>query len=97
MSNSYNTLEYLARAVFAGIPERKRMIFVAPYIDESGTHENASMLVLARYLATVEKWAAFTDEWNNILDDLRAWQSIEQRFFHMQKFAGNWPVITVRV
>jgi hypothetical protein len=91
VSNSYNALEYLATIVFAGKPEGKRMIFVAPYI-ESGTHENASMLVLAGYLATVDRWAAFTDEWNKILDDLQQWQSIKKDhyYFHMQKFGGNW-------
>lgn len=68
------------------------MIVVAPYTDESGTHAGAPITALAGYLATTEKWADFTNEWNQILDELQPWQSVkkEHYFFHMQKFAGNY-------
>ncbi len=88
-----NLTEYLAEVVFSGHAKGKRMIFAAPYIDESGTHNRAPIFVLAGYVSTVEKWASFTDEWNAILQDLAKYLSEPvPPFFHMTQFAGNFDI-----
>lgn len=37
------------------------------YIDESGTHENAPVMVMAGYVATIGKWADFHRKWAQVL------------------------------
>lgn len=64
-------------------------MFIAPYIDETGTHEGAPVMALAGYLATTEKWKAFGDEWEQIIRDLQPWQSRPCLYFHMTRFVGN--------
>ena len=66
------------------------MIFAAPYIDESGTHDGAPAMALAGYVSTVGQWDVFSKEWNDILDDLSKLLSKRIEYFHMAKFAGNF-------
>lgn len=53
------------------------MAMLQAYIDDSGKEKDSFSQVLAGYLSTAEKWAAFSNEWQVILDGF----GIEQ--FHM--------------
>jgi hypothetical protein len=46
------------------------MAMLNVYIDDSGKEKDSYSQVLAGYLATAEKWAEFSNEWQAILDDV---------------------------
>lgn len=56
----------------AGLPSSKRgrrLIFMLQaYIDDSKTHADPLLFILAGYLAPAEQWAEFSDEWQRFLD-----------------------------
>jgi hypothetical protein len=43
------------------------MVMLTAYLDESGTHAEASSMVLAGYVATVDQWSEFYREWTALL------------------------------
>lgn len=55
----------------SGLPgeeRRKRLLFMLQaYIDESFSNES-SIYAMAGFIASAEKWAAFSDEWSQFLD-----------------------------
>lgn len=59
------------RALVSGIPEptrRYRLLFMLQaLIDESQSHEDPRVFVLAGYIATVQGWEKLTAEWKRIL------------------------------
>lgn len=56
-------------AEVAGLPSRKRkdrlLAMFQAYVDES---EKDGLFVMAGYISTAERWAAFSDEWQRLLD-----------------------------
>ena len=56
-------------ASVCGFPAEKRrrrlLHMLKAYIDES---EEGGMFVIAGYISTAERWAAFSDDWRNVLD-----------------------------
>src|SRR5579863_9901296 len=62
-----------------GFYGRDRVVVFDAYIDESGTDSKA-LIVLAAYVARVEKWADFSVEWNNVLREAGA------NYFHTKEF-----------
>lgn len=56
-----------------GLPESrakaKRLLMLQVYIDDSGKPDQSEVQVLAGYLASAERWAAFSNEWQSILDE----------------------------
>lgn len=46
---------------------RRHLAVLQAYIDDSGNLQD-SALVLAGYIASVEQWAAFAEEWRRVLD-----------------------------
>jgi hypothetical protein len=59
-------------ALVSGVPapkREKRLLFMLQaFIDDSGSHPEAGALVLAGWLARVDTWKRFADEWNAALD-----------------------------
>jgi hypothetical protein len=53
------------------------------YFDESGTHGGARNTIVAEYVSTVERWAAFEGEWREFLQDC------DLEYFHMVDFAAR--------
>jgi uncharacterized protein DUF3800 len=58
----------------SGLPERlrgKRLIMAASklefYVDDSGNEPTGPIFFLAGFLSTVERWAAFSNEWDSAL------------------------------
>jgi hypothetical protein len=45
------------------------MILTA-YIDESGTHDDSPVTIMAAYLSSARRWAAFNAEWATFLGRL---------------------------
>jgi len=43
------------------------MAFFHAYVDDSGSHEDSPIFVLAGYLSTVRKWRTFTRRWQDAL------------------------------
>ena len=37
------------------------------YVDESGSENEHPALIMSGYIASAEKWAAFSDEWDSAL------------------------------
>lgn len=37
------------------------------YMDESGTHDQSDVVAVAGYLATVDQWNRFEEEWNRVM------------------------------
>ena len=56
-------------ALVSGMPAKQRLcrelLVLQAYIDESYT--NGAVFVMAGYVATVEQWMAFSDEWASLL------------------------------
>lgn len=53
------------------------------YFDESGTHSNSPVTVVAGYIATNEQWSEFEREWKEVM------QNAGIPFFHMSKFESR--------
>jgi hypothetical protein len=53
------------------------------YFDESGTHKDSSVVVVAGYLSTDEQWTKFSSEWLAILDRYKI------DCFHMTDFENR--------
>lgn len=57
-----------------GLPKEKRrkrpLLVLRAFIDDSGTggKKAAPVFVLAGYIATIEKWAVFSEDWKPLLD-----------------------------
>ena len=59
-----DTFDYL-KAICLG-PDAYMSVFTA-YIDESGTHSDASNVVVGGYISTVRNWKQLRREWNHLL------------------------------
>src|SRR5258708_7357699 len=67
-------------------PERRQVLILAGYFDESGTHDASEAIAVAGYLSTPERWAMFEQEWKKALADFDGLP-----FFHMADFANSAP------
>lgn len=72
-------------ALVSGLPsgqrEKRPLLMLQAFIDDSGTDGRSPVFVLAGFISTVERWAAFTDEWTESL----RWAGIE--YFKMNEAA----------
>jgi hypothetical protein len=68
LHTTYNLIPGLS-----GLPERlrgKRLIMASAfevYVDDSGSEPSSKIFFLAGFLSTVERWAAFSNEWDSAL------------------------------
>lgn len=46
----------------------KRILMLQVFIDDSGKSDQSKVLVLAGFLSTAERWAQFSNKWQEILD-----------------------------
>lgn len=75
----------------SGLPERlrgKRLIMASAfevYVDDSGSEPQGQIFFLAGFISTVERWAAFSNEWDSAL----ALQP-PLDYFKMSEAAGFW-------
>lgn len=70
---------------FPGDKRRKRhLLMMKAYIDDSN-NSGPAWFVLAGYVASAEKWATFSDEWQQILD-----MSPRIGRFKMKDAHGQW-------
>jgi hypothetical protein len=53
------------------------------YFDESGSHDQSRMFIVAGWAASVEQWKHFEKHWRAILTDENA------EYFHMKEFAPS--------
>ena len=68
----------------------KWLIMIQAYLDESGTHDQAKVIVMAGFLSSYKRWRKFEREWNSILnppDDLNP--TGELRVFHATDCLGS--------
>ena len=77
-------------SLVCGLPERKRrnrlFTVLQAYFDESQT--DGDLFVLAGYVSTTERWAAFADEWQELLDhDSVYYRKLE--YFHMLEMQSD--------
>jgi hypothetical protein len=61
------------------------------YYDESGTHDDSAMTVLAGFAARPNEWALFEREWQKILNKWKLPFIHTKHLFHKQKFYKGWP------
>ena len=59
-----NIIVGLSRRLYS----KNDVIMLKAFIDDSGTGGDSEWVVLAGYIATVEDWLAFDDEWQEVLD-----------------------------
>jgi len=77
-------MEHLARSVlFCRYNEETLMAMFSAYFDASGHPNQKSVLTVAGFVSTVQKWSRFDREWNAIL------KSEGVTFFHMTDFVSN--------
>jgi hypothetical protein len=59
-------------AIVSGVPsperERQQLLMLQAFIDDSKGQEPRGIFLLGGYVATVECWAAFSDEWARVRD-----------------------------
>jgi Protein of unknown function (DUF3800) len=71
--NRWNRPERGIWNLACGLPEQKArkkpLLMLRMYVDDSGKEDQSPHLVLAGYLSSTEKWAAFSNHWQAILDD----------------------------
>lgn len=62
-------------SLVCGMPEakarRQPLLMLKLYVDDSGKAGHSPVMVLAGYLADAEQWAAFSNEWQALLDEAR--------------------------
>lgn len=60
-------------ALVCGMPEararKQPLLMLKLYVDDSGKAGHSPVMVLAGYLAPAEQWAAFSNEWQALLDE----------------------------
>jgi hypothetical protein len=60
-------------AMVSGVPsgkrERRKLMVLQAYIDDSGNEPQSPVFVLAGFVASHESWAAFSDEWQSALSE----------------------------
>jgi hypothetical protein len=75
----------------SGLPERlrgKRLIMASAfevYVDDSGSEPQGKIFFLGGFISTVERWAAFSNEWDSAL---ALQPSLD--YFKMSEAAGFW-------
>jgi uncharacterized protein DUF3800 len=76
----------------SGLPERlrgRRLIMAAArfevYVDDSGSEPQSPIFFLGGFISSVERWAAFSNEWDSALALLPALD-----YFKMSEAAGFW-------
>ncbi len=75
----------------SGLPERlrgKRLIMASAfevYVDDSGSEPQGEIFFLAGFISSVERWAAFSNEWDSAL---ALHPSLD--YFKMSEAAGFW-------
>jgi hypothetical protein len=78
-------------ALVSGFPGEKRrgrwLLMFQAYIDDSNKGDK-KLFVLAGYLATVERWAAFSDEWQRLLD-MKSPHYRRLEYFKMQEMQSQ--------
>jgi len=68
------------------------MAFLAGYFDESGTHDDSSIVVVAGVVSSTQQWLKFDRKWRNALD------AENLSTFHMTDFENrqgqfkDWPL-----
>jgi hypothetical protein len=80
--SAHEYIQNLSLIIFPYNAQERVMANFAAYFDESGTHDSP-ILALACYIATVEQWAHFLREWDEILKQ----ESLTH--FHMSKFEAR--------
>jgi hypothetical protein len=59
-------------ALVSGLPDKRRrsrlLVMLQAHIDDSGWDGKSPVFVLAGYVSTAERWQAFSDEWQAVLD-----------------------------
>ncbi|MGA9996251.1 MAG: DUF3800 domain-containing protein [Pyrinomonadaceae bacterium] len=83
----YNAFEHLCSVAFPYDATERVMAFFSAYFDESGTHDSR-ILTVAGYVATVEQWAEFAREWNEVL------KKEGVKIFHMKDFENGYGEFT---
>ena len=60
-------------ALVSGLPsgqrEARQLMVLQAYIDDSGNEPTSPIFVLAGFISTHQRWAAFSDEWQAALDE----------------------------
>ncbi len=66
----YSTRDHL-RALVSGLPDKRRrsrrLMMLQGFIDDSGNDGKSPVFVLAGFMSSVERWEAFSDEWDRVL------------------------------
>jgi hypothetical protein len=68
MSRASQAIWDFVSGVPKGKRERRSILMLQAYIDDSKTHGDFKLFILAGYLATAKQWASFSDEWHRFLD-----------------------------
>lgn len=68
------------------------MVFQAynGYVDESGTHDDASIIAVGGWIATYETWSAFEGEWRQKLAP-HGGDFHSTDFWARQSYGADWP------
>jgi hypothetical protein len=77
----YERLRYAVANEFAGFagyeqPEKRLVVAIEAYIDESGSEKNDAIFVLAGFFGEAGQWIEFSDDWRKCLSELPALSSL---------------------
>lgn len=64
----------------------KSLAMIQVYIDESGTHSNAPVCIMAGYIGHKDSWVKFETEWLKLLSEFN---DDNIRFFHMAEIVNR--------
>ena len=65
-------------------PDRRTVIFLQFYLDESGVHDGSPYVVVSGFMSSQAQWLEFEGKWRKLLD---RWGL---DFFHMSDFEGYY-------
>jgi hypothetical protein len=91
VSRPYSPIEHLALTVFLDADLRDHwfaMLAYSTYIDDSASQGIIGTGVAAGYVAKIDQWVKFKEEWNSILDD-PYFGLPPDTVFHMKEFAPS--------
>jgi uncharacterized protein DUF3800 len=80
----YSPVLGMAHAAYPGGIDGKHLFMFTAYLDDSGTHKGSINVTVGGFVASVEQWKAFEDDWSWLLEEYDL--AVDPGYFHMTDY-----------